>query len=192
MKKALIVLVAIFCVVGMAQAQVSNSSSPGAGTTDSTCTGTDGSGDLSDTIAFTEVGTISDVDVAVEIDHTFRSDLQFHVNYSVGAAGNITLAADHDSLDDSYYATFDDEAGTLCSDATMCGGDDGFCDSAPNAVTCMPDVALTAFDGLTSPGTWTMELCDDAGGDSGTWQTWTMTLDGDGELPVELMGFSVD
>ncbi len=103
----------------------------------------------------------------------------------------VILAEDHATTDDDYYATFDDEAATLCSDTTMCGGDDGSCDGA-NPVTCQPDMALSAFDTLTSPGTWTLAFCDDAGGDTGTLESWTVTVDGDGDLPVELMSFMVE
>lgn len=194
MKKALIVLVALFCVVGMAQAQVTNTATPGVTILpDNGCTNPDGdgAGGITDTIAFAEAGTISDVDVRVEMTHTFRSDLQFHVSYD-GGGGNVILASAHDSLDDNYFATFDDEAATLCSDNSMCGGLDGVCDSVGTAVTCIPDAALTAFDGLSSPGTWTLSVCDDAGGDTGTVDVWAVTLDGDGQLPVELMGFAVD
>jgi len=194
MKKTLIIAFALIALVGLqADAQVSHSSTtvlPISNTTNA-CTSTDGAGGVSDTIAFAETGTISDVDVAVEIIHTWRSDLQFHVEYSVGAAGAIVLAADHDGGDDDYYATFDDEAGMLCSDATMCGSGSAICVSGSPA-TCMPDVALSAFDGLTSPGTWTLMVCDDAGGDDGELMGWTVTVDGDGDLPVELMSFMVE
>jgi len=194
MKKTLIIAFALIALVGLqADAQVSHSSTTVLPISNATnpCTGADGAGGVTDTIAFAETGTISDVDVAVEIIHTWRSDLQFHVEYSVGAAGAIVLAADHDGGDDDYYATFDDEAGMLCSDATMCGSGSAICVSGSPA-TCMPDVALSAFDGLTSPGTWTLMVCDDAGGDDGELMGWTVTVDGDGDLPVELMSFMVE
>ncbi|RLE20506.1 MAG: hypothetical protein DRJ65_18075 [Acidobacteria bacterium] len=198
MKKTFILVAIVFvCLFGLqADAQVSHSSAPAIAIDTNNCLGDDGGDGVdgwSDTIAFAEAGTISDVDVTVEIDHTWRSDLQFHVEYSVGAAGAIILAADHGSSSgDNYYATFDDEAATLCDDASMCGGDNVTCTDAGTAVTCQPDMALSAFDALTSPGTWTMFLCDDAGGDFGTWNTWTVTVDGDGDLPVELMSFMVE
>ncbi len=196
MKKTFIlVAIAFVCLFGLqADAEVSHSSAPAIAIDTNNCLGDDGGDGLdgwSDTIAFAEAGTISDVDVTVEIDHTWRADLQFHVEYSVGAAGAIVLAADHDGGDDDYYATFDDEAGMLCSDATMCGTGSAVCVSGSPA-TCMPDVALSAFDGLTSPGTWTLMVCDDAGGDDGELTGWTVTVDGDGDLPVELMSFMVE
>jgi len=197
MKKTLILAVAAFvCLIGIqAEAAVSHSNAPALAVSNTTnaCTGADGTGGVTDTIAYTEAGTISDVNVAVEITHTWRGDLQFHVSYDSGAAGNIVLAAGHAGSIDNYFATFDDEGALLCSDAAVCG-DNGaaLCTDVATAQICQPDVALSAFDALTSPGTWTMMMCDSAAGDDGVWDTWTMTVDGDGDLPVELMTFIVE
>lgn len=187
------VLIGILTIftAGVAQAQVTRTGAPSAAIVDSTCTGVDGSGGPTDTIFFPETGSITDVNVRVAIDHTFRSDLQMHVTYT-GGGGTVILAADHGGFaENDYYATFDDEGAGPCS--TACGSGATACSAvgAPGP-TCQPDTALTAFDALASPGTWTFALCDDAGGDTGTWQTWAMTVDGTGQLPVELMRFTVE
>lgn len=65
------------------------------------------------------------------------------------------------------------------------------CVTAPGP-TCAPDVSLNAYDGLTSPGTWTLAVCDRATGDTGNLVAWEVTVDGDGGLPVDLQGFSVN
>mgnify|MGYP001553059925 CR=1 FL=1 len=191
MKKTLAIAFVLTLSAGFASAQITNSSAPGLAFTDSTCTGADGSGGLTDSIAFTETGTITDVNVQVDMTHTWRSDLQFHVEYSVGG-GIVILAADHDSFGDNYHALFDQEAGTACIDATLCGSSTagGPCETAPGPI-CAPDGDLSSFYTLASPGTWTLAACDDAAGDSGTFDSWAVTLDGPG-LPVELMSFQVD
>jgi len=190
MKKILVLTFALALSAGFASAQITNTSSPFLPTTDSTCIdGISGDGDISDTIAFTETGTITDVNIRVEFIHTWRGDLQFHVEYSVGG-GDVLLAANHGSLDDNYYATFDNEAGTLCSDGTMCGFGSGICDTPPGPV-CAPDGDLSSFYTLASPGTWTIFACDAAAGDSGELVSWAVTLDGPG-LPVELMSFEIN
>jgi len=187
MKKILVLTFALVLSAGFASAQITNTSSPMLATTDATCIdGISGDGDISDTIAFTETGTITDVNVRVEFIHTWRSDLQFHVEYSLGG-GDVLLAADHDGSSDNYYATFDDEAGTACS--ADCGVS-GPCDTAPGPI-CSPDGTLASFYTLASPGTWTIFACDDAFGDAGELVSWAVTLDGPG-LPVELMSFQVD
>ena len=191
----LVVAIAFVLLIGVTltvNAAVTRTSSPGANIDSAAnlCTGADGAGGVTDTIAFTEnSASISDVDVRVAIDHTWRGDLQFDVAYS-GGGGTVVLAADHDGSADNYYATFDDEAATACG--TVCGSAAN-CTAAPGP-TCSPDSALTAFDGLTSPGTWTMRVCDDAGGDTGTWNSWAVTANGQpgDELPVELMEFVID
>ncbi len=193
MKKTLILAVAFIALVDLqADAQVSHDNGPALAIPDDSCTGPNGAGGVSDTIAFTEAGTISDVDIEVAINHTWRAHLQFHVEYSVGTTGQVLLAADHDLFDDNYYAIFNDESPVPCSDTTACGGDDGVCDSASTVTNCRPDFSLSAFDGLTSPGTWTLTVCDNTPGATGVFEYWKVTVDGDGDLPVELMSFMVE
>lgn len=193
-KRALLTLVTlVLLAAGLGlQAEVTRMSSPGVavGPTANCANTVDGQGGPTDAIAFTEVSaSISDVNVQVAVDHTWRGDLQFSVTYS-GGGGRVTLALDDDGSADNYYATFDDEAasscGAVCAVATAC--------TAAPGPTCSPDQALSAFDGLASPGTWTLEMCDDAGGDGGTWVSWSVTANGqpgDG-LPIELVEFEVE
>ncbi len=184
-------------VVGLSlHAAVTRTSSPGIGPfgAASDCTGVDGTGTaaLSDAIAFTEVSPdITDVDVRVAFDHSFRSDLQFHVTYS-GGGGSVTLAADHGtSADNDYYATFDDEAGVACGTAAGCDSGSACSMTMAPGPTCTPDSALSAFDPFTTPGTFTLVFCDDAGGDPGTLVSWAVTADGAPDLPVELVEFDI-
>ncbi len=195
MKNRLIVIaIAIVALGGImlsSDAAVTRSSSPGSAISNATnpCTGTDGAGGVTDTIAYPEAGVaMTDVNVRTEIDHTWRGDLQFHVSYDNGSTtALVVLAADHDGSADGYYATFDDEAATDC--ATTCGAA-GACEAGTPA-DCQPDSPLSAFDGLMVPGTFTMQVCDDAGGDDGTFQLWETTVDGPPPIPVELIDFNV-
>lgn len=150
-----------------------------------------GLGGITDAIVFTETGTISDVNVSVEITHTWRADLQASVSYSEGG-GTVMLMNNHDTSGDNYFATFDSDAALACSDATMCGLTTGSpCETAPGPV-CQPNASLDAFDGFSAPGTFTLTMCDRAAADTGTLVAWSVTLDGDGDLPVELSGFSIE
>lgn len=187
MKRTLIITCALLLGAGLASAQITNTSTPALAIPDNQCATPTY---VTDDIVFTETGTITDVNVRVAMTHTWRGDLEFFVDYSVGG-GPVNLALDHDGSSDNYFATFDDQAAVLCSDATMCGGSAGGpCDIAPGP-TCQPDVALSAYNTLASPGTWTISVCDDAAGDIGTLDEWAVTLDGPG-LPVELMSFQVN
>lgn len=187
MKKTLVIAFALALTAGFASAQITNTSTPALAIPDSECaTG----GYVTDNIAFTEAGTITDVNVRVAITHTWRGDLQFFVDYSVGG-GPVDLALNHDGSADNYYATFDQEAALPCIDPTMCEmGAGGPCETAPGPA-CQPDGTLSSYYTLASPGTWTISVCDNAGGDTGTLDEWAVTLDGPG-LPVELMSFQVD
>lgn len=147
-----------------------------------------GGGGITDAISFTAAGTIDDVNVRIEVTHTWRSDVQAALTYT-GGGGTVRLANNVDSSGDNFFATFDSEGAALCSDAANCGTTTN-CVTAPGPV-CQPLEALTAFDGLTSPGTWTLAVCDRAAADNGTLVAWEVTLEGAG-LPVELMGFSVE
>lgn len=198
-KRLSLVLVLLLCAVGPVQAAtVTNTSSPNLaiapdnGCVDDTNAGV-GLGGVTDTIAFTETGNISDVNVHVEITHTWRGDLQMILLYS-GGGGTVRLANVHGNSgnSDNYFATFDSEAGVLCSDATMCGSiavGGGPCQTAPGP-TCQPDQSLTAFNALACPGTFTLRICDRVAVDTGTLNTWSVSVTGD--HPVELQTFTID
>ena len=171
-----------------ASAVVTRTSTPATPTGDDNCTGANGAGGGTDNIAFTETGTISDANIAVEVAHTWRSDIQMGVSYSVGG-GNIALIDDVGAGNDNLFVTFDSDNGTTCATACAAAAP---CSTAGNAVTCSPSGTLNTFDGQTSPGTWTIAICDDSSAISGTLNTWSVTLDGTGQLPVELMSFSIE
>ncbi len=191
----------LFAVLGIAlmaspvaQAAVTHSSAPNAPVSpDNGClddTAGTGLGGITDVIAFVEAGTISDVNVRVEFTQTWRGDIQTALTYT-GGGGAVVLANNHGGSADNYYATFDSDAAFLCSDATSGCGAAANCAAAPGP-TCQPNQTLNAYDGLTSPGTWTLTTCDRATGDTGNLVAWEVTVDGDGGLPVDLQGFSVN
>lgn len=198
MKKNTLILCTVLALLALGLSltaqTTTKSSSPAAPIPDDSCTGADGAGGITDTIdIFNATAGLTDVDVRVEIDHTFRADLQFHVTFT-GGGGTVILAADHGGFaDNDYYATFDDAAATSCANTTaamQCGS--GSACSAANTPgpTCSPDSALSAFNGLTTPNTFTFALCDDAAADTGTLQVWEITATGPG-LPVELQRFEI-
>lgn len=195
MKK--IILAALIASTFASNAIVTQNGAPaGAAIDSSTCTGLDGTGGLTDTVSFAGAGPITDANVNVDITHSWRGDLQMHIDYN---GTTVILAADHGSSasTDNYFATFDTEAGAACSDVTNCGNttDNTTCFSDATRSTCQPDDALTVFNGMAGNlGAWTFSVCDDAGGDQGTFDAWSVTLDGapGSGLPVELMNLEVE
>lgn len=106
-------------------------------------------------------GTITDVDVEVELDHTFIGDLQIDVN----ANGTSVIVFSRCGVEDNLHATFDDEAGA------------GFnCASSDANQTVTSFASLTALDGAAVTANWTLDVADQAGGDQGTLQQWCVTI----------------
>ncbi|MCA9415848.1 MAG: proprotein convertase P-domain-containing protein, partial [Candidatus Omnitrophica bacterium] len=99
---------------------------------------------------------IADVDVTVGITHTFDRDLILTLISPAGT--RVTLASRRGGSGDNFTSTrFDDEVG-----ADLAGG------AAPFTGTFRPESPLSAFDGESAQGTWTLEVSDNQGGDTGT------------------------
>ncbi len=120
-------------------------------------------------------GTITDVDINVDITHVDNSDLFYawrHPSELAGvhelASGICTGAADVD-------LTFDDEGTTVN------------CSSTNNGDNVLPQVSLSSFsDGLDSLGDWVFFITDVNVGDgnTATWNTVTLTICVGGIEPV--------
>ncbi len=123
--------------------------------------------------------TIDDVNVSFDIDHSWVGDLEITLispdNGTVLVLADPTCGGSGNS--DNVSATLDDESGVgsvsaNCTGGVNTGGGSDTCpaDYAVNAAidgTFDPDNPLSALDGGTAAGTWTLEVVDDAGGDAG-------------------------
>jgi len=120
-------------------------------------------------------GTITDLDINVDITHVDNSDLYYawrHPSESAGvhelASGICTGSADVD-------LTFDDEGTTVN------------CSSTNNGDNVLPQVSLSGFsDGLDSLGDWVFFITDVNVGDgnTATWNTVTLSICVGGIEPV--------
>ena len=128
-----------------------------------------GPGSVSSTITVPGNPRIADLDVAINLNHTFMQDLDVHL---ISPAGN-----DNGLFTDIGAATvggtqtlmdivLDDEAALPPA----------FAMSA--AFRIQPELAyrLSWFDGSNAGGTWTLQLRDDATGDGGTLNSWSITV----------------
>ncbi len=128
-----------------------------------------GPGSVSSTITVPGNPRIADLDVAINLNHTFMQDIDAHL---VSPAGN-----DNGLFTDIGAATvggaqtlmdivLDDEAGLPPA----------FAMSASFHI--QPELAyrLSWFDGIDAGGTWTLVLRDDATGDGGTLNAWSITI----------------
>jgi subtilisin family serine protease/subtilisin-like proprotein convertase family protein len=114
------------------------------------------------TLAVGGIGTIADVNVAIDITHTYNADLDV---FLVSPAGTrVELFTDVGGNGDGMNVTLDQEAGSAIN-------------SAPQGVitgTWRPEGNLAALYGAAADGNWTLEITDDAGNDSGTLQSWAL------------------
>ncbi len=119
---------------------------------------------------------IVDLDVTLDITHTWDSDLTVTLESPAGTS--VTLFGSVGGSEDNFTDTvLDDEAATLI--------DDG---AAPFTGSFVPQGSLATFDGEDPNGDWILSIADGATGDTGTLDAWTLTfeftssddLDGDG------------
>ncbi len=129
------------------------------------------------------VGCVADVDVNVDITHTFVGDLFVDLEGPTGAA--VTLHARTGGSSDDIVALFDQS---------------GNGDRLPDGPGSLDDFNDTNADGI-----WTLTVSDEAGGDQGTINAWSLdlvacasdpvdtlcTADLDGNFMVDLDDFSI-
>jgi subtilisin-like proprotein convertase family protein len=115
------------------------------------------------TITVVDDFLIADLNVDVEITHTFLADLVIKVT----APNGTDFAVMWDNLcgsNDNMNVTFDDGAGPIA-----CG--------QPTVGTFSPNPdALSVFNGLTSAGDWSLNVVDEVGADLGTIVRWGLTF----------------
>ncbi len=110
--------------------------------------------------------TISDINVTVDITHTWINDLTLRLTSPTGTI--ITLVANPcnpNASVNNISATFDD-AGT----AFTCGDFPGI------TGTVLPNQALSAFNGQSSTGTWTLTVIDGFNVDGGSLNNWSLNI----------------
>lgn len=106
-------------------------------------------------------GNIIDLDVSIELEHTFIGDLRISLLHE-GANQRVILFDHRSGGTDDLNVTFSDEA---IGDISLGG----------NVGTFRPDALLSAFDGLSIDGPWTLEIADEVGGDSGRLLSWSLS-----------------
>lgn len=110
---------------------------------------------------------VADLNVQVDINHTWRADLDITLTSPLATA--IDLSSDNGGSADNLKVLFDDAAATAIT-----------ADAANHAaiVTRRPEVALSAFNGVNAAGTWSLRVCDDEALDVGTFNGWSLVFTG--------------
>jgi subtilisin-like proprotein convertase family protein len=120
-----------------------------------------------------------DLNMVTNITHTFPGDLDFTLTSPAGTI--VTVSSDNASTNDNVFAgtTWDDDAspGGQVPYTTTAGvvGDHPYAVGVV-ATPLAPEEAFAAFIGEDPNGTWTLTLDDDAGGDTGTLNSWSLSI----------------
>ena len=114
-----------------------------------------------DTITVPLGGTIEDLDVVLDINHSYIADLDI----SITSPNGTTVELISDQGDNANYidAEFDDES------SNSLPGESTFSNLSGDYP---PEEALSAFDGEIAAGVWTLTVTDDENNDSGTLNSW--------------------
>ena len=109
-------------------------------------------------------GTIVDVNVTLDINHTWNSDVDVHLRAPDGTL--IELFTDVGGSSNNFTNTkLDDQAGSGIASS-----------SAPFTGTFQPEGSLSAFNGKNPNGVWTLEVTDDEAGITGVLNSWSIEL----------------
>lgn len=118
------------------------------------------------TFAVSQIYTVSDVNIGVLMAHTYRGDLQMFLNSPGGT--RIQLINNVGGTRNNFNVLYDDSAASAISAHTSNDTATAATVVPPYQRTFRPVTALSAFNGQNANGTWTLEVCDSLGGDSGT------------------------
>jgi subtilisin-like proprotein convertase family protein len=117
------------------------------------------------TLEITETGTIADLDLSLDISHTYDSDLIVELFAPDGT--RVVLFAFVGGDGDDFSGTYlDDEASTSINDG-----------SAPFSGAFRPLESLSIFDRMSITGTWTLAITDTFDPDPGTLNAWSLWID---------------
>lgn len=116
-----------------------------------------------DTISVPDIGTVADVDLFVFLTHTWSRDLNILLSAEpLGVSNDIVLGQCGPA--DDMFAFFNDEGSANAGEDCV----------APFAIegNLLPAAPLSAYDGSSAEGDWTLSVTDTFPGDVGTLHDW--------------------
>ncbi len=134
----------------------------------------------SSTVAVAGMGPfLLDVDVTINVPHTWSNDLDMTLTSPSGTV--VTLTTDNGSSNDNVFAgtTFDDDsnpAGQVPYTTNNGMVTDHAYLNLTVATPLTPEEPLATFFGEDPNGTWTLRAVDDVGGDIGTIVSWSLAM----------------
>lgn len=125
----------------------------------------------SSTIVSAGAGIVRDIDVSLDIVHSFDGDLDVTLTH-ISSGRTITLFTDVGGTNEGFIIRLNDEAGTDIGAATN-AKIDGVISGQFNPIGA---ALLSIFDGVDASGEWRLAVTDDSGGDSGTLFSWSLHI----------------
>ena len=122
------------------------------------------------TFNVTDNFTVQDVNLGFNADHSFRGDIRVTLQHPDGTS--VDVISNTGGSADGFDVLLDSNSGNSLDD----GNDDN---TAPPLYdrTVAPSNSLAVFNGKTSNGTWTLEICDSFDSDDGTFNSAQLILD---------------
>ncbi len=119
---------------------------------------------VTSTLRLSGVAAISDVNVTLDLNHSYDSDLEV---FLLSPSGTRVELFTHVGGWGANFAgtTLDDEAATSIADA-----------AAPFTGTFRPEGLLSRFDGEDPNGIWTLHITDTMAWDTGTLNSWSLKI----------------
>jgi subtilisin-like proprotein convertase family protein len=154
-----VVTLACFCLAGNAVADIHTYAS------DDVPKDIPDPGTVSSSLTVPDSFTIQDVDVELNIEHTYDGDLDVHLTHN---GVTVELFTDVGGNGNNVNAVLDDEADESITDG-----------SAPFAGRYRPEGSLSDFDGLNASGLWELKVADDDSIASGTLISWKLIVETD-------------
>jgi uncharacterized repeat protein (TIGR01451 family) len=110
---------------------------------------------------------VADVDLGVFLTHTYRSDLRITLTSPTGTTVQVMTWTGNVQSGDNLNDRFDDEATAMLTTHNPTVADPLTPAPPPYSHSFQPSAPLSAFDGQSAAGNWTMVLCDGVGTDVG-------------------------
>ncbi len=135
---------------------------------------------VTSTLTVSDSFSITDVNVQLDIDHTYDDDLSVFLIAPGGTRVEL-FSRVGGSGDNFVNTTLDDEAAQPIQFS-----------NAPFTGSFVPEGALSALDGKNAQGVWTLEITDGFAGDIGQLKSWSLSFTSapPGKLATKTLGVS--
>jgi len=130
-------------------------------------------GGVLDAITISDPRLIADLDVSLEIDHSWVGDLNIRLTHQ--ESGRSISLVDRPGIPSSDQGCSSDDVRTILDDEISLGVENK-CASGPAAISGIyqPQESLASYDGVGIAGTWTLQVSDHSNLDTGSLRAWCL------------------